>query len=171
MEEREAAPQPDEDAADNGSLGADADVNAPPDLSGLPIVGVSRRRLAFVLGGLVTAWIVFAFARQVGDAAAATGRLESLQAANQQLAGRVAGLRREYALIQQPAWIVQQARGYRMGGGQEVPFMIADGAPSLAPDAPGSAAVRLGAATDTPTPLETWLSLLFGPGPQAPPSG
>ena len=164
MAEREASPPPDEGAAE-GSGSLDVDPDAPPDLSALPIVGVSRRRMAFVLGGLVTAWIVFAFARQVGDAAAATGRLESLQAANQQLAGRVAGLRREYELIQQPAWIVQQARGYRMGGVREVPFMIADGAPSLAPDAPGSASVRLGATTDAPTPLETWLSLLFGPSP------
>ncbi|HEY0443866.1 MAG TPA: hypothetical protein VGC90_06575, partial [Candidatus Limnocylindrales bacterium] len=106
---------------------------------------------------------VFAFARQVGDASAATTRLETLQASNEQLTGRVAALRREYETIQQPSWIAQQARGYRMGSGREVPFVIADGAPSLAPDAPGSAAVRLGAVTDSPSPLDTWLSLLFGP--------
>lgn len=170
MAEGKAAPPPDEEAAE-GSGSPDVEAGAPLDLSALPIIGISRRRMAFVLGGLVTAWIVFAFARQVGDAAAATGRLEGLQAANQQLAGRVAGLRREYELIQQPAWIVQQARAYRMGGTREVPFMIAGGTPSLAPDAPGSASVRLGAPTDTPTPLETWLSLLFGPGRQAPPTG
>jgi hypothetical protein len=45
-----------------------------------------------------------------------------------------------------------------------VPFTLGPGAPALSPDAPGSAAVRLGADTSSPTPLESWLTLLFGPG-------
>ena len=40
--------------------------------------------------------------------------------------------------------------------------MLADDAPPLAPDAPGSASVRLGAVVDRPSPLESWLDLLFG---------
>jgi cell division protein FtsB len=151
----------DDPAADPG--GDASSMSLRPDLAALPIIGISRRRLAFAVAALVTAWIVIAFARQVGDASAATTRLETLESSNAQLAGRVAALRREYELIQQPEWIAQQARGYRMGTDREVPFVIADNAPPLAADAPGSASVRLGATTDTPTPLETWLSLLFGP--------
>ena len=41
-------------------------------------------------------------------------------------------------------------------------FTLAAGAPSLAPNAPGSASVRLGAPTST-NPLDRWLTLLFGP--------
>src|SRR3954471_14235663 len=75
-----------------------------PDLSALPIIGISRRRVGFVAGALVTAWIVVAFARQVGEATAATTRLEGIESANAQLAGRVAALQHEYELIQRPEW-------------------------------------------------------------------
>jgi cell division protein FtsB len=163
MRDRDERLRPDDAMTGGGLDDGDSGPGPMPDLAALPIIGVNRRRLAFIVGAVVTGWIVFAFARQVGDASAATARLETLQASNQHLAGRVAALRREYDTIQQPAWIAQQARGYRMGSGREVPFVIADGAPSLAPNAPGSAAVRLGAAGDPPTPLDTWLSLLFGP--------
>ena len=136
-----------------------------PSLSSLPIAGLSRRRLAFLAAGLVTAWIVVAFARQVGEASAATTRLEGLEASNTRLAAQVSALQREYELIQRQAWIEQQARAYGLGGRRDVPFALAAGAPSLPPDAPGSAAVRLGAEPDRTTPLESWLTLLFGPSP------
>jgi len=45
-------------------------------------------------------------------------------------------------VIQQPAFINQQARGYGLGGTHEIPFSLARGAPSLPPDDPGSAALR-----------------------------
>jgi hypothetical protein len=45
---------------------------------------------------------------------------------------------------------------------REIPFTLADDAPPLGPDAPGSAAVRLGAVADRRSPLESWLDLLFG---------
>jgi cell division protein FtsB len=121
--------------------------------------------LAFLAAGLVTAWIVVAFARQVGEASAATTRLEGLEASNTRLAAQVSALQREYELIQRQAWIEQQARAYGLGGRRDVPFALAAGAPSLPPDAPGSAAVRLGAEPDRTTPLESWLTLLFGPSP------
>jgi cell division protein FtsB len=136
-----------------------------PSLSSLPIAGLSRRRLAFLAAGLVTVWIVVAFARQVGEASAATARLEGLEASNTRLATQVSALQREYELIQRQAWIEQQARAYGLGGRRDVPFALSAGAPSLAPDAPGSAAVRLGAEPDTTSPLESWLTLLFGPSP------
>ncbi len=45
---------------------------------------------------------------------------------------------------------------------RERPFILADDAPALASDAPGTAATRLGANLDDETPLESWLDLLFG---------
>ena len=45
----------------------------------------------------------------------------------------------------------------------EIPFTLAPDAPPLAVDAPGSAAVRLGAESEHVAPLERWLTVLFGP--------
>jgi cell division protein FtsB len=133
-----------------------------PDLSGLPVAGITRRRVGFLVAALLSAWVVIAFARQVGDASSAGVRVEAMRAENEERAEDVAALEREYELIQRPDWIEQQARGYGLGHSGEIPFTIGS-PPSLPPDAPGSAAVRLGSGTDRPTPLEAWLSLLFGP--------
>ena len=133
-----------------------------PDLSGLPIAGITRRRVGFLVAALLSAWVVIAFARQVGDASSAGVRVDAMKAGNVELANRVAALEREYRLIQRQEWIEQQARGYGLGTNGEIPFTVA-GPASLPPDAPGSAAVRLGGGTDRPSPLEAWLSLLFGP--------
>jgi hypothetical protein len=108
--------------------------------------------MAILVGALLVAWIVFVFARQVSEAAAATSR-----------ADLVAGLERELERIGDRRFILQQARGYGLGGPHEIAFSLAAGAPSLPPDAPGSASVRLGATTSS-SPLEHWLTLLFGPG-------
>src|SRR5829696_7644856 len=132
------------------------------DLSSVPIGGITRRRLAFVAGSLVTAWILIVFARQVGEASTANTRVAETRDANTALAGRVAALEREHELIQRQKWILQQARAYGLGAAGEVPFAVGDAGP-LPADAPGSAAVRLGAVTEQTTPLEAWLSLLFGP--------
>src|SRR4051794_40344210 len=75
-----------------------------PDLPGLP-TGFTRRRMAFLGAGLLAGWILITFARQVGEASAATSRLEGLGASNAQLAGEVAALEREYQLIQGDAWV------------------------------------------------------------------
>jgi hypothetical protein len=134
-----------------------------PDLSGLPVTGFTRRRMGFLGAGVLASWVVISFARQVSDASAATSRLEGLQSSNAQLAGQVAGLESEYQLIQGEAWVRQQARAYGLGSGREVPFTLGPGAPALRSDAPGSAALRLGARPLTLTPLESWLTLVFGP--------
>ena len=75
----------------------------------------------------------------------------------------IAGLERELQRIQQQRFVVQQARGYGLGGPREIAFTLGASAPSLPPDAPGSAGLRVGAQTST-TPLDSWLTLLFGPG-------
>jgi hypothetical protein len=76
----------------------------------------------------------------------------------------VTALQAELALIQRQVYVEQQARSYRLGTAHEIPFTLADNAPSLAPDAPGSAGVRLGATSEKPSPLQQWIKLLFGPG-------
>jgi cell division protein FtsB len=134
-----------------------------PSLDGLPVAGLTRRRAAFVLAGVVSAWIILAFARQVGDASAATAREAQLRVENQQIEATVVALQSELELIQRQAYIEQQARGYGLGARRERPFVLAPDAGPLPPDAPGSAALRLGASAPARSPLESWLSLLFGP--------
>ena len=133
-------------------------------LADLPVAGLTRRRIAFVLAALVVAWVVVLFARQVGEASAATGRAEELRRSNAALAAEVQALEQELELIGRQAYIVQQARAHRLGGGREIAFTLEQGAPALAEDAPGMASVRLGARDgERRTPLESWLQLLFGP--------
>jgi cell division protein FtsB len=145
-------------------IGDDIDPRDIPDLSSLPIAGITRRRLAGLIGALLAVWIVVVFARQVGEAQAAASRAEQLATDNVAQSVEVAGLARELDQIQRQRYIEQQARGYGLGGAKEVPFTLAPHAPPLADDAPGSASVRLGAERSRVTPLERWLTLLFGPG-------
>ena len=168
MKPGSSTPPPDDefapDATDPGAAEPlDRDEPATlPDLSSLPVAGITRRRIGFLGGALISVWIVIVFARQVGAATAATARVEELRDANAALIGQVAALEREAELIQRQEFIEQQARGHRLGSAGEIPFAIGD-APALPVDAPGSASVRLGAEDNGRTPLESWLSLLFGP--------
>jgi hypothetical protein len=132
-----------------------------PDLSTLPIAGITQRRVAIVLGALIAAWIVLLFARQVGDASAASSRAEAMIAENAVRHAEIAGLERELDRIQQRRFILQQARAHGLGGHKEIAFTLDPDAPPLPADAPGSAALRVGAPNDV-TPLESWLDLLFG---------
>jgi hypothetical protein len=163
---RRPSPTPSEDAPDDTpstpSLGERVRASSEPDLATLPIVGLTRRRMAILLGVALVAWVIILFARQVTDAAAATGRAEAMVAANDARQAEVDGLQRELELIQQPAFVNQQARGYGLGGTHEIPFSLAAGAPPLPSDAPGSASSRVGAPISV-SPLERWLTLLFGP--------
>ena len=133
------------------------------DLSDLPVLGITRRRAGYALGVLLAGWVLVVFARQVSEAAAATSRADDLREANAALEAHVADLRQELALIQRPTYVEQQARSYGWGGGREMAFTLEAGAPPLPDDAPGSAAVRLGATPRDRTPLDAWLELLFGP--------
>jgi hypothetical protein len=134
-----------------------------PGLPALPIVGITRRRVAAVVAVLLAIWIVSVFVRQVGEASTATGRADALAASNVALARQVASLERELELIARPRFVNQQARGYQLGSSREIPFALAPGAPVLPEDAPGSAALRVGVVRDTVSPLERWLTVLFGP--------
>jgi cell division protein FtsB len=136
----------------------------PVDLSGLSVAGITRRRVGWVAAGLLAVWIVLVFARQVGNATEATNRAAQMAADNAALAAEVAALQDEVALIVRPEFVGQQARAYELGAAREVPFTLDPSVPAPVDGAPGSASVRLGAGDDRQTPLDAWLSLLFGPG-------
>ncbi len=106
--------------------------------------------------------MIVLFARQVGDASEAMARAADMQASTDLLQAEVLGLEDELALIQRQAYIEQAARQYRLGTAVEIPFALADDAPPLPADAPGSATVRLGADPEVTTPLQSWARLLFG---------
>ncbi len=154
-------PDPSEPGAASSIVAFFSGRTTEPDLATLPIAGITRRRMAIVLGALLAAWILVVFARQVSEASAATNRAEAMVVANAERRVEIDGMKRELAQIQQLPYVLQQARAHGLGGPHEIPFSLAADAPSLAPDAPGSASVRLGAA-DSVSPLERWLSILFG---------
>ena len=59
------------------------------------------------------------------------------------------------------AYVAQEARAFRLGSPREVPFTLGQPAPSLGPDAPGSAGARVGAvimATVFGMALGGWMS-------------
>lgn len=129
----------------------------------LPMPRLSRRRVVTAAGLLASALLALSFARQVGEATAATNRALDLRTGNAVLRDEVARLQGDLGRVQDERFIKLQARAYGMGGPREIPFALAAGAPELPADAPGSASVRLGAEPDTTTPLEAWLEVLFGP--------
>lgn len=133
------------------------------DLSGLSIAGITRRRVGWAAGAVIACWIVLVFARQVSEASAAAGRADDLRAENAALAAEVAALADELELIVRPEYVAQQARGIRLGNPGEIPFSLDRAVPLPGEGAPGSASVALGAQAERRTPLESWLSLLFGP--------
>jgi hypothetical protein len=137
---------------------------APVSLAGLGIAGLSRRRVGWAAVALVTVWILVSFAGQASEAARAAERASQEQSANAALVTRVAALRDELSLVQTQRWILQQARAYGLGTGNERPFAIAADAPPIAPDAPGSPARRLGSVVVQRSPLDVWLDALFGSG-------
>jgi hypothetical protein len=133
------------------------------DLATLPIVGLTRRRMAMIASAMLAAWIVIAFARQVAEASDAVTRAQDIATGNATLSLEVASMERELDAIARQRFIEQQARAHGVGGVDEIAFTLAPDSPALASDAPGSAAVRLGAEIDDVSPLERWLTMLFGP--------
>lgn len=125
---------------------------------------LSRRRLATVAGLLVAAWLVIAFGRQVGAASAATDRADELRNTNAALRDDVGTLQDDLARVQDGRFVQLMGRAYGLGSEGEIPFTLEAGAPTPGPNAPGSAAVRLGARPGNGSPLDGWLSALFGPG-------
>jgi len=153
-----------DDAADGGPPGG-AEPRPRLSLEGLTVGGFTKRRAAWIVGAFATVWIVLVFARQVGDAAAVAAQADQARIANAAVAANVASLQQELALVQRPDYILQQAHGLGLGTAKEHAFELAPNAAPLPSNAPGSAALRLGAPASNPSPLESWLDLLFGPTP------
>ena len=137
--------------------------NGAVDLAALPIVGLTRRRMALMVGALLAVWILIAFARQVAEASESATRAQDIASGNAMLRLEVAAMERELEAIGRQRFVEQQARGYGVGTSRETPFALAPDAPPLAGDAPGSAAVRVGADIEHVSPFERWLTVLFGP--------
>ncbi len=158
-----APPEPSE--LPPSSEARDAAATPALDPARLPVALPSRRQFTTAAGLLVVAWIVVTLGHQVGDAAAASGRAELLRGSNDAQRAEVAALQGEVSRIADPRFVDQQARAYGLGTPGEIPFALAAGAPSLPPDAPGSASVRLGAVPASRSPLDSWLDVLFGEAP------
>src|SRR6185295_17670855 len=66
-----AAPEVDPGLAPAGASGMGS-------LSDLPVAGLTRRRVALLLGALIAAWIVVLFARQVSEASEASSHADAM---------------------------------------------------------------------------------------------
>ena len=135
-------------------------------LRALPVAGVSRRRMAWILGMVISLWIVAVFARQVGEASAAAARADQVRADNAALAATVTALQHERDVVQERSFVEFQARAFGLGNARDQRFTLAPNAPPLPSNAPGSASVRLTPTPTPQTPLDSWLALLFGPSRQ-----
>ena len=133
------------------------------DLATLPIAGLTRRRVAMIASAMLAAWIVIAFARQVAEASDASTRAQDIATGNALLSLEVAAMERELEAVGRQRFVEQQARAHGVGGVDEIAFTLAPDTPPLAADAPGSAAVRLGVEVEDVSPMERWLTVLFGP--------
>jgi hypothetical protein len=125
---------------------------------------LSRRRVITAAGVLLAGLLILTFARQVGEATAASNNAAELRTTNAALRDEVARLQRDLGHVRDLRFIRLAGRAFGLGGPREVPFALAAGAPALADDAPGSASVRLGAPRRPAGALDAWLEVLFGPG-------
>jgi hypothetical protein len=127
--------------------------------------GFRLRRLHLVLIGLaiVGVWLVFVFARALGDVDHATSRQQAVAEEASTLQARLEADRRELLLVQTDAFQRLQARAYGLGGPGEVVFSLPQDAPSAPPITPlGGGQRSATSATDSVTPLDAWLRLIFG---------
>ncbi|HXX59816.1 MAG TPA: hypothetical protein VEI48_00830 [Candidatus Sulfotelmatobacter sp.] len=125
-------------------------------MSGPAMPGFTRRRVAFVLGAVLVAWVVLVFGRAVATASDAAHQVELLQAANATRAAQLAAGQRELLVIQTRAYLDLQARAEGQGTPAEHVFALQSGAPSPRPITPvGSPTQPL-----APSPLDAWLELL-----------
>jgi hypothetical protein len=120
----------------------------------------AERRTAFaVCGVVVTVWLVVIFGRAIADSNALAQRQAQEEAINAQLRAQVAAGHAEIAFIQTAPFLKFEARSYGLGAYGEYAFALDSGAPSPRPMTPLGSDHPI---TETTTPLEDWLSLLFG---------
>jgi hypothetical protein len=139
---------------------ADGESGSPRPLSPPPLFELHARQAAFVVGLVIVVWIAFVFARAVAATSAANDHAAQLRASIAAEQARLASDQEELAIVQGQPFIRLQARAYGVGAPGEHPFSLAAGAPSPQPIVP------LGEAASPPakvTPLDAWLTMLFGP--------
>jgi type II secretory pathway pseudopilin PulG len=145
---------------------AELEAQADPSSAGahVPRPSFSRRRLAVLVAGFLCLYLVGVFARQVGEAAAASNQADQMRQRNAALQQDLDSLRTELELIQQRGFIDSTARGYGLGTAGEMTVTLDPNAPPLPADAPGSAGIASSPAGAQGSPLEAWLEALFGAG-------
>jgi hypothetical protein len=117
-----------------------------------------------LVAGFVCLYVVGVFARQVGEAAAASERADRLRDRNAAMREDLESLRMELELIQRSSFTDSTARGYGLGMAGELTLTLDPNAPPLPADAPGSVGIGSSADRDPGNPLEAWLEALFGGG-------
>ncbi len=127
-----------------------------------PSLGLSRRKLAVIVAGLLCLWLVGVFAHQVGEAAAAANQVDAMKARNAAVAREIDALQSELKVIQQDGFVEFSARGYMLGSPREIPFTIDPAAAALPANAPGSVGIKPPSVAQPASPLESWLRVLFG---------
>ena len=119
----------------------------------------SRLGIGVLVVIVVAVWFVIAFARTMTQLNDATARTAAVRADNAALTQRLAAAQQEADLLQSDPYLRFAARSFGMGGPGERAFGLEPGAPSPA------AIVPLGAPPTAPapaSPIDSWLSLLFG---------
>ena len=127
-----------------------------------PSLGLSRRRAAVIVAGLLCLWLVGVFANQVGEAAAAANQVDAMKARNASVVREIEAIQAELKVIKQPGFVDFTARGYLLGTAREIPFTIDPGAPPLTADAPGSTGIKPVPVVQPESALDAWLKALFG---------
>lgn len=121
------------------------------------------RRLHFVLIGIaiVAVWLVFVFARALGDLDRATARQQTIAAEAAVLEARLDADHREMQLVQTDAFQRIQARAYGLGEPGELIFTLPQDPPPP-PITPLGGTTPASATATESTPLDAWLYILFG---------
>ena len=120
-----------------------------------------RIHLALTLLGIVAVWLVFVFAKALSDVDHATAIHQSIATETEALQQRLDADHREQEIVQTDAFQRMQARAYGMGATGEIVFTLPLDAPSPPPITPlGAAAAK--SASETVSPLDAWLQILFG---------
>jgi hypothetical protein len=139
---------------------ADRATSSPGPLGRRPASGLTRQRLAILVGTLVVVWIVVVFARAVADRASSVARAEAVGRDAAAAVSQLVAERFELLLIQTPAYVRLEARAFGYGPPGERAFALEEGGPPPAPITPlGADETNSGPRS----PLEAWLQLLFGP--------
>jgi hypothetical protein len=111
---------------------------------------------------IVGVWLVFVFARALGDVDRATDKQQAINAESAALQARLDADHRELLLVQTDAFQQLQARAYGLGAPGEVVFSLPQDAPSAPPIVPLGGVQTQPTTSESATPLDSWLNILFG---------